>query len=410
VPVSSLPRFIFLYAALFAALGSASPFLPALLQERGLDPSAIGLVLGLGSAIRLAAGPMGGRLADRSGIPRAVLAAGLAAAAVVALGYAPARGLPALALVSVGHAALLAPLTPLADTLALAAGDRPAGQKSGGFEYGWVRGAGSAAFILGSVAAGMAVGWAGLDVIIWINAALLALSAFLATRVPDRAAGASTRRSDPGGELGRERTEQPGRMRDLLHLPVFTRLMLVAALIGGSHALHDGFEVIRWREAGMGPGAAGMLWGESVAAEVFVFFALGPIIIDRLGIGGAAMLAAAAGVVRWGTAAQTAAVSAMALVEPLHGFTFALIHLACVRTIARTVPPQLSATAQAFYGTVAVGTASTALTFASGPLYSRLGASAFWVMAALCAAALPISYGLRESPDPLPARGAAGDL
>jgi PPP family 3-phenylpropionic acid transporter len=397
VPVSALPRFICLYAALFAALGAASPFLPALLQERGLDPSAIGLVLGLGSAIRLAAGPLGGRLADRSGAPRAVLAAGLAATAVVALGYAPARGLLPLALVSVGHAALLAPLTPLADTLALGAGDRPGGRKSGGFEYGWVRGAGSAAFILGNVTAGMAVGWAGLDVIIWINASLLAVSAVLATRVPNRTAG-----------VPMLRPERSGRVRDLLRIPMFTRLMLVAALVGGSHALHDGFEVIRWQAAGMGPGAAGILWGESVAAEVVVFFVLGPLIIERLGPGGAAMLAAAAGVVRWGTAAQTAAVPAMALVEPLHGFTFALMHLTCVRMIARTVPVQLSATAQAFYGTVAVGTASTALTFASGPLYSWLGASAFWVMAALCAAALPISYGLRGSPDPLPARGAAG--
>jgi PPP family 3-phenylpropionic acid transporter len=166
--------------------------------------------------------------------------------------------------------------------------------------------------------------------------------------------------------------------------------------------------VIRWQAAGMGPGAAGILWGESVAAEVLVFFVLGPAIIGRLGLGGAAMLAAASGVVRWGTAALTAALPAMALVEPLHGFTFALLHLTCVHMIGRTVPVQLAATAQAFYGTVAVGAASTALTFASGPLYGRLGASAFWVMAALCAAALPVSYGLLGSASPLSIRGEAG--
>lgn len=383
--VSSLPRFVCLYAALFAAFGAASPFLPGLLQERGLGPSSIGLVLGLGSAIRLLTGPLGGRLADRSGAPRAVLAAGLAAAAVVALGYAPAYGLLPLALVSVAHAALLAPLSPVADALALGAG---------GFEYGWVRGAGSAAFIVGNVVAGLAVGRAGLDVIIWLNAALLAVSAAFAARVPNR----------PAGVVSGRPAKHSSAMRDLLAMPVFARLMLVAALVGGSHALHDGFEVIRWRAAGMGPGTAGMLWGESVAAEVLVFFLLGPIIIDRLGLGGAAMLAAAAGVVRWGTAAVTAAVPAMALVEPLHGFTFALLHLTCVHTIARTVPVQLSATALAFYGTVAVGAASTALTFASGPLYSGLGASAFWAMAALCAAALPISYGLLGPLGASPAR------
>ncbi len=393
--VSMLLRFVLLYAALFAAFGVASPFLPALLQERGLDPSSIGLVLGLGSAIRLLTGPLGGRLADRSGAPRAVLAAGLAAAAVVALGYAPFRGLLPLALVSVAHAALLAPLSPVADTLALGTRERP-----GGFEYGWVRGAGSAAFIIGNVVAGLAVDRAGLDVIIWLNAALLAVAAAFALRVP----------SHPAGVQPCRRGNRPSGMRDLLALPVFTRLMLVAALVGGSHALHDGFEVIRWEAAGMTPGAAGMLWGESVAAEVLVFLVIGPVIIDRLGTGGAAMLAAASGVVRWGTAALTAALPAMALVEPLHGFTFALLHLTCVRVIAQTVPVQLSATAQAFYGTVAVGAASTALTFAAGPLYSGLGASAFWVMAALCAVALPISWGLRGLSGPSPVRSAAGKI
>lgn len=385
MPAAALPRFVLLYAAMFGAFGVASPFFPALLEQRGLDPSAIGLVLGLGSAIRLLAGPLGGRLADRSGAARAVLTAALAGAAVVAMGYAPAHGVVLLALVSVGHAAMLAPLVPIADALALGAGQRP-----GGFEYGWVRGAGSAAFILGNVAAGQAVGWAGLGVIIWLNAALLAVSALFTIGVPNHPAGVTPEHPD---------ASRPPRSRDLLTLPVFPRLMLVAVLIGGSHALHDGFAVIRWQAAGIGPGTAGLLWSESVLAEVLVFFVLGRPLIDRLGPGGAAMLAAAAGMVRWATAAQTAALPAMALIQPLHGFTFALLHLTCMRVIAQTVPVQLSATAQAFYGTVALGAASTALTFASGPLYAWLGASAFWLMAALCAAALPVAYGLRDLPD-----------
>lgn len=395
MPVSSLPRFVVLYSALFAAFGVASPFLPALLEQRGLDSSAIGLVLGLGSAVRLVTGPLGGRLADRSGAPRTVLAAGLAGAAVIALGYAPARSLLPLALVSIAHAAVLAPLSPVADSLSLGAAERP-----GGFDYGWVRGAGSAAFILGSVAAGQAAAWTGLGVIIWLNAALLAVAAAVSLRVPNQPAGLPP---DPAGATA----ERGSPVRDLLRLPGFSRLMLVAALVVGSHALHDGFAVIRWRSAGIGPGAAGLLWAEAVAAEVLVFFVIGRPLLDRLGPGGTAMLCAGAGVVRWATVAQTAALPAMALVQPLHGFTFALLHLTCVRMIARTVPVRLSATAQAFYGTVAVGAASTALTFASGPLYGRLGASAFWVMAALCAAALPVAYGLR-APKPVPAPAVTG--
>ena len=59
------------------------------------------------------------------------------------------------------------------------------------------------------------------------------------------------------------------------------------------------------------------------------------------------------------------------------------------------VPPALAATAQAIYGAVAVGTMTTIMTLVSGPLYGALGPRAFWVMALLCAAALPIAFAMR---------------
>jgi PPP family 3-phenylpropionic acid transporter len=93
--------------------------------------------------------------------------------------------------------------------------------------------------------------------------------------------------------------------------------------------------------------------------------------------------------------ASTAWVPAVALVQPLHGLTFAFLHLGLMRLLAELVPPRLAATALALYGTVAVGAASALLTLASGPLYARWGARGFWVMAALCVAALPLAAGLR---------------
>ena len=59
------------------------------------------------------------------------------------------------------------------------------------------------------------------------------------------------------------------------------------------------------------------------------------------------------------------------------------------------VPPALAATAQAIYSGVAVGTMTAVMTLASGPLYGALGPRAFWVMALLCAAALPIAVAMR---------------
>ena len=72
----------------------------------------------------------------------------------------------------------------------------------------------------------------------------------------------------------------------------------------------------------------------------------------------------------------------MAAIQPLHGLTFALLHLANTRVLAATVPPRLSATALTLYSTVGVGAAVALLTLVSGPLYAKFGAQGFWVMAA----------------------------
>jgi MFS family permease len=61
----------------------------------------------------------------------------------------------------------------------------------------------------------------------------------------------------------------------------------------------------------------------------------------------------------------------------LHGFTFALLHLASMRIITDTVPRALAATAQAVYGLVGVGGATAALMLLSGWLYARFGPAGF---------------------------------
>ena len=370
-------RFLALYGVLFCAFGVASPFLPGLLLQNGVQPGLLGVILAAGTATRLVAGPLGGRLADRSGRPALVLAGLLGTAAVVALGYVPARGFLPLLLIGIGHAAVLAPINPVADALALgSAGDEQ------GFEYGWVRGAGSAAFIVGTLIAGQLVGPAGLGVIIWLNSGFLAAAALTGLGVPNRVAGAKATSPTPAGT---------GDWRTLLGIRPFATVMAIAALIGGSHAMHDGFEVIRWRAAGLSAGQSSLLWALSVAAEVVVFLVLGRRVLDRLGPAGALAISALAGILRWGAAATTASFWVMAMVEPLHGLTFALMHLACMDVIKRTVPATLAATAQAFYGTVAMGAASAVVSLLSGPLYGAVGAGGFWAMAMLCAGALPLT-------------------
>jgi len=372
--VTALPKFVALYAAMYAAYGVASPFLPAFVSGRGLSPQEIGLALAAGTAVRLVSAPLAGRIADLVQALRVMLVVSIAAAALVTLGYLSARGFWMVLAVMVLHAWALAPMTVLADALAL-------GARS--FEYGRVRGTGSAAFMLGTLVSGQAIGAFGLDAIVPLQALLLGAAALAAVRVPEIE------------HHPRPKSESKVGAGALLRIARYRNLVLLAALVLGSHAMNDAFAVIRWSAAGISAEMSSLLWSEAVAAEVLVFWFIGPVLVRRLTPAGAMALAAVAGVLRWAVMAQTADVAAVALVQPLHGLTFALFHLACMRVLARTVPPGFEGTAQALYATVGVGAASALLTLASGWLYGSLGAQAFWFMAALCAAALPLTLRLR---------------
>ena len=342
-----LGGFIVLYALLYSAFGVASPFLPTFIETRGIPPEQIGMLFAAGTAIRLISAPLAGCLADRTHALRLSLAVCAIATAAAAIGYLPAWGFWPLLIVSLFHAFALAPTTNLADALALVAS-----RTGQGFEYGWVRGAGSAAFILGSLLAGLAISLYGLPVIIGLQAALMLAVPFATRLVPPVVEPVD----------GTAQVISRARMVDLLRQPVFRRVVLIAALILGSHAMHDTFAVIRWTGAGISPYAASVLWSMSVAAEVFVFFLAGPWLLRVLTPAGAIALAALGGAARWLVAAFTANIAALSVTQPLHGITFALLHLACMRLLALKVPAHLAATAQAVYGTVGVGAATALLT------------------------------------------------
>src|ERR1700751_5309094 len=385
---STVYRFLSLYAALYGGFGVQSPYLPILLDSRHLSSETIGLALAAGTAMRLTAAPAIARLADRFDAPRAILALCSAAAGLIGLGYLPAQGAWALIALGVVHTAALAPLPPLSDTLALgtAAPTGSGGMPRWKFHYGWLRGCGSAAFVVGLVLSGQAIGHFGIVVIVWLNAALLLAASPVALGVPQLLAS---------GGHSRGTASQARGVLGLLRLPLFRKMVLLAALILGSHAMHDSFAMIRWSRAGISPGTSGILWSLSVAAEVVIFL-FGRPLLDRIGPAGAAVLSAGAGVVRWAVMAETAWLPAVAAIETLHGLTFALLHLTCMRLLAQCVPRHLEATALTIYGTVGIGIATAVLTLACGPIFERFGAHGFWAMAALCAAALPLALTLRE--------------
>ena len=150
-------------------------------------------------------------------------------AVVVAFGYSLPAGFAIFLLVSVARASALAPIVPIADAMTLAAAPKQ-------FQYGWVRGGASAAFAVG---AGQVTQATRLGGIVWMNGTMLALAAVAALRLPRNA-------------LDRPVVQRQANVRALFQAPGFLPLMALAALVLGSHAPHDGFEVLRWQEGASG--------------------------------------------------------------------------------------------------------------------------------------------------------------
>jgi MFS transporter, PPP family, 3-phenylpropionic acid transporter len=341
---SALWLFLTTYALLYGAFGMQSPFVPALLRERGLQAQDIGLVLAAAMVVRVLAGPVVAHAADRLRRHTLILCGCALFAALASISYLLTHSLVGLLCVALLHAAMLGPIAPISDALAATAARASRLGTGRRFDYGWLRTAGSASFALGTLMSGWQSSAAGLPAAMWTSGALLVLGSAVALLLPNL-------------PLARSRAARPGAtmLRDgvlLLRLPVYRRMLVTAALLEGSHALHDSFSVIRWRSAGIDFFTISALWSEPVFAEVVVFLLIGPWLVRRLGPNGSMALAAGAGVLRWTVAAFTTSLGLLACIQPLHGLTFSLFHLAAIRLIVAVTPVRLAATAQAVYRTL----------------------------------------------------------
>lgn len=383
-----LCRFVALFSTLYLSFGCASPYLPLFLSSRGLAPEAVGTLMSLSIVIRLFSGPIGGATADRFGALPIVLSICCLSAGSFSVMLAASHTYNALLLASLLLAAALAPTTTLADALALRNAS-PAGGTEPSYEYGWVRGTGSAAFIVGALLAGEAIKSFGTASVLLAQAAFLTMAALAAAFVP-RVSTKAKRMDHANRGLARWTALAQNRS--------FLLVVAIASIVLGTHAMHDSFAMISWHNAGIPPFSASALWSESVAAEVFVFFFAGPKLLARTQPTTAIAISALAATIRWTVMARSSHLIGLALVEPLHGLSFALLHLACMRILIRVTPSELAGTAQATYA-FGIGGSSAVLTFASGLLYQDFGPSGFFAMAGLALASLPLILILNRKLD-----------
>src|SRR3546814_18416408 len=118
-------RYALYYATIFVAIGAHLPFWPLWLEARGLTAAEIGLLLALGSWVKLVANPALAHLSDRAGWGKRTIVLLTAVSLAAFAAFIPARG---FAWILAPH--LIAPasfplLVPLADTQTNAPGYPP---------------------------------------------------------------------------------------------------------------------------------------------------------------------------------------------------------------------------------------------------------------------------------------------
>lgn len=313
------------YFLTYGGLGALFPFLPLLLEARGLSPSRISHVLVVVPVMNLFVPPAWGLLADglqaRVGLLRiACIGSGLAVLALL-----PARSVAA----AIGALALLtvfrAPLSSLADSIVWKP-DRP-----GGTAYSLVRVWGSVGFAVASVAVGKLAAVCSADVAIHATGVLYLLAAVTTF-------GFSAGRPEPGQPVLRH-------IGEILKRPAVLAFLAAGAAYYVAHGAYDSFFSLHLRRIGFADDFIGVAWGAGVLVEIAMML-VSPWVFRRWS--NSAILAGCSvfAIARWLLLSRVTSPAAILATQAFHGVTFGLWYLALVDRVQRDAPEHLRTSLQ----------------------------------------------------------------
>jgi PPP family 3-phenylpropionic acid transporter len=371
--MSMVSRLGLYYAAIFVGTGAAGPYMPLWFAAHGMSGAEIGIILSAPMLARVVTAPAIAIWADGFRLRRTpLMLMGAAVALAYALLAAPFGFWWQLG-VWFCAASIFSSLSPLMDVMALTRA------RTEGFNYGWPRGVGSAAYIVANVVVGgLLTRYASDLVLYWLIAAALIAAVGAQALLPD----------DPvrhGAAPGL--AERFKGVSELLRDPLFMTAVGSAGLIQSAHAFYYAFSALVWRGQGISEAVTGWLWGLGVAVEILFLWFMEP---WRRSIGPRRLLvlAGAAAVVRWTALAFDPPFWALFPLQALHALTFAATFLAALQLTERLSTPSNATAAQAINSALSGGMLAGMATIASGWLFDQAGSAGYLVMSAMCLAGL----------------------
>lgn len=366
-------------AVLFLGSGIQLPFLPLWLKDKALSEGEIALVVAMMMAVRILAIPVGTFVADLTGSRRIIIIVSAFGTFAAYLLLHFMNGFVPILIVGMLAAAMLAPIAPLTEVLAIE------GSAHFGIDYGRIRLWASLSFLAGSLIAGALLEVIPVHSVILLIAAAQGLGALVTLVLPH----------DGALRLGEQTPTSLPAVFAVALSAVFVIFMAAASIGQSSHGLLYAFGSVYYDDLGFSKLTIGELWAVSVTFEILMF-AFSGVFYKRFGSVTLIAIGTGCGILRWFVMGLEPPLAMMFVISALHAVSFGLTHLGTMHFIRENVPDNMRNSMQGLFSVLSSGILMSATMWSSGPLYGLMGGKAYFVMASYSAIAFALALILRR--------------
>lgn len=371
----------------FGGTGVSSVYLAIWLTQKGISPDEIGLINAVPVLILMLINQGIGRLADRAGDWRSVIAILALFAGIVPIGLFFVNQFWGILAIWTLCAMGFGSIPPVTDAATVRLTQR------NGTDFGRVRAWGTVGYMVAASGSGALIAWLGPGAFLPIFLALSLARTLAALQLP--------RFRAPPQQLTLA-AAAPGtsKLRELFK-PWFILPLIGFALVNSSHSILSSFAALVWHDQGIAESYIGPLIAVGAAAEATMMFAwrrIGGRISARQMI----LISGIASVVRWTIMAFNPPVAVLFMLQTMHALSYGVGYFGVVHFIANWTSETIAAEAQGL-AVVFQQAASVLALVAFGWLMSAFGIGAFFgpvVVGIIGAGCVIASLILRPTQEP----------